>query len=309
MAEFAYEPEPAAVGLAPGESVRQFAGKSPWRLAGRRLVRNRVAMAALALFVIIVLVSFAAPLYAKHIAHTDPFANNLNGTTVVDGKTVEVLQQGGGPLALGETPIGPTWHANYFLGADNQGRDVMARVLYGGRASLLIGVGSALIACGVALLLALVAGFFRGAVDMVVSRFMDLIWAFPVFLLAISLATVLLTAPDGLQWGPVHVDPSSLWVPTLIIAVIYIPYVYRPVRGQVLAVREKEYVEAAVAQGASNLQLMFSEILPNVVTTVIVMLPLMIATTILTESALSFLSIGVQPPKASWGTIDRKSVV
>jgi peptide/nickel transport system permease protein len=303
VAEFAYEPEPGAVGLAPGESAREVAGKSPWRLAGRRLVRNRVAMAALALFVLIIAVTAAAPIYAHDIAHVDPFASNLSGTTVVDGRRVDVLQQGGGKLGIGETPIGPTWHSNYLLGADNQGRDVMARVLYGGRASLQIGVGSALIACLVALLLALIAGFFRGFVDTAISRLMDLVWAFPVFLLAISLATVLLTAPDGLNWGPVHVDPSSLWVPTLIIAVIYVPYVYRPVRGQVLAVREKEYVEAAIAQGASNLQLMFSEILPNVVTTVIVMLPLMIATTILTESALSFLSIGVQPPKASWGTI------
>ena len=303
MAEFAYEPEPGGVALAPGESVREVAGKSPWRLAGRRLVRNRVALAALVLFVLIVAVSFAAPLYAEHIAHTDPFASNLSGTTVVDGKRVDVLQQGGGALGLGETPIGPTWHANYFLGADNQGRDVMARVLYGGRASLRIGVGSAVLSCLFALLFGLVAGFFGRAVDTVISRVMDLVWAFPIFLLAISLATVLLTAPDGVKWGPVRVDPSSLWVPTVIIAVIYVPYVYRPVRGQVLAVREKEYVEAAIAQGASNLQLMFSEILPNVVTTAIVMLPLMIATTILTESALSFLSIGVQPPKASWGTI------
>src|SRR4051794_17483763 len=166
MAEFAYEPEPAGgVVLAPGETAREIAGKSPWRLAGRRLLRNRIALAALALFVVLVLVTFAAPLYAKHVAHTDPFANNLNGTTVVDGKRVEVLQQGGGPLKLGETPIGPTWHANYFLGADNQGRDVMARVLYGGRASLAIGIGSALFACLAALLLALLAGFFRGPVD------------------------------------------------------------------------------------------------------------------------------------------------
>ena len=240
MAEFAYEPEPAGgVVLAPGETAREIAGKSPWRLAGRRLLRNRIALAALALFVIIVLLSFAAPLYAEHVAHTDPFANNLNGTTTVDGKKVEVMQQGGGPLKLGEIPIGPTWQSNYFIGADNQGRDVMARVLYGGRASLLIGVGSALIACFAALLLALLAGFFRGPVDMFLSRLMDLIWAFPIFLLAISLATVLLTAPDGLQWGPVHVDPSSLWVPTLIIALVYVPYVYRPVRGQVLSVRER----------------------------------------------------------------------
>jgi peptide/nickel transport system permease protein len=214
-----------------------------------------------------------------------------------------VLQQGGGSLGIGETPIGPTWHSNYLLGADNLGRDVAARVLYGGRSSLEIGIGSAVICCVLAAILALIAGFFRRAVDSVLSRVMDLIWAFPVYLLAISLATVLLTKENGLQWGPIHVDPSSLWVPTMIIAIVYVPYVYRPVRGQVLSVREKEYVEAAIAQGASNLRLMFSEILPNVVSTVIVLLPLMIATTVLTESALSFLTIGVQPPQASWGTI------
>src|SRR3954451_5413074 len=148
MAEFAYEPEPAGgVVLAPGESAREIAGKSPWRLAGRRLLRNRVALAAAGLCVLIVVVSFGAPLYAEHIAHTDPFANNLNGTTVVDGKKVEVLQQGGGPLKLGETPIGPTWQSNYFLGADNQGRDVMARVLYGGGAAPRLGGWGAVPAC------------------------------------------------------------------------------------------------------------------------------------------------------------------
>jgi peptide/nickel transport system permease protein len=302
VAEFAYEPEPE-VRLAPGESLQEVTGKSPWRLAGRRLVRNRVAVASLVLFLLIVLVSFLAPVYAHHIAHTDPFASNITGTTVIDGRTVDVVQEGGGALGLGEVPIGPTWHSNYFMGADNQGRDVMARVLYGGRASLEIGAGSAVICCLIALLLGLVAGFFRRWTDAVLSRAMDLIWAFPVYLLAISLATVLLTKKNGLDWGFVHVDPASLWVPTLIIALVYIPYVYRPVRGEVLSVREKEYVEAAISQGASSLRLMFSEILPNVVSTVIVLLPLMIATTVLTESALSFLGIGVQAPKASWGTI------
>jgi peptide/nickel transport system permease protein len=301
VAEFAFEPEPE-VHLAPGESVREISGRSPWRIAGRRLVRNKLALGSLVLFLLIVLVSFLAPVYANDIAHTDPFTSNVTGTTVVDGKRVDVLEQGTG-LGLGETPIGATWHSNYFVGADNQGRDVMARVLYGGRASLQIGVASAVICCLVALLLGLVAGFFRRWVDAFLSRLMDLIWAFPVYLLAISLATVLLTKPGGLEWGFITVNPSSLWVPTFIIAIIYVPYVFRPVRGQVLSVREKEYVEAAISQGASNLRLMFAEILPNVISTVIVLLPLMIATTVLTESALSFLGIGVQPPKASWGTV------
>src|ERR671922_64625 len=141
MAEFAYEPEPEVV-LAPGEHGEEFAGKSPWRLGLRRLVRNRVAMGGLVLFLLIVAVSFGAPLYADYIANTDAFASNLSGTTVVDGKRVDVIQQGGGKLGLGEVPIGPTWETNYFLGADNQGRDVMARVLYGGRASPEIGIGS-----------------------------------------------------------------------------------------------------------------------------------------------------------------------
>jgi peptide/nickel transport system permease protein len=132
---------------------------------------------------------------------------------------------------------------------------------------------------------------------------MDVIWAFPVYLLAICISTELLTTSNGLQFGPLHIVANSLWLPILIIGFIYVPYVYRPVRGHVLTVAKKEFAEAAVAQGASNLRLMFSDILPNVVSVVIVLLPLMIATTILTESALSFLSIGVQPPAASWGTI------
>src|SRR5207244_6797093 len=124
------------------------------------------------------------------------FASNLSGTTVINGKRVDVLQQGGGALGIGETPIGPTWHSNFFIGADNQGRDVAARVLYGGRSSLEIGIGSALLCCGIALVLALLAGFFRGPLDSVLSRLMDLIWAFPVYLLAISLAPLLLAEPN-----------------------------------------------------------------------------------------------------------------
>jgi peptide/nickel transport system permease protein len=302
VAEFAFEPEPE-VHLAPGESVKEISGRSPWRIAGRRLIRNKLAIASLVLFLLIVLVSLLAPVYAHHIAHTDPYASNVSGTTKINGKEVPVLQQGGGSLGIGETPIGPTWHSNFFVGADNQGRDVMARVLYGGRASLQIGVASALICCLIALLLGLLAGFFRGWLDSILSRVMDLIWAFPVYLLAISIATVLLTRKAGLKLGFIHLSASSLWLPTLIIGLVYVPYVYRPVRGQVLSVREKEYVEAAISQGASNLRLMFAEILPNVISTIIVLLPLMIATTVLTESALSFLGIGVQAPKASWGTV------
>jgi peptide/nickel transport system permease protein len=279
-------------------------GRNPWALGARRLWRNRIAMAALLLFLVIVVMCLAAPLYAHYVAHVNPFQPNLNGHTVVNGKVVPVMQQGGGALRLGETPIGPTWDLNhYFLGADTLGRDVAALLLYGGRSSLFIGITSAVLCSLAATVAALIAGFFGGVTDSLLSRLMDVIWAFPVFLLAISISTELLTHSNGFQLGPVHVDASSLWTPTIIIAFIYIPYVYRPMRGQVLSVVHKEYVEAATAEGAGNLRLIFSEILPNVVSTVIVLLPLMIATTILTESALSFLSIGVQPPNVSWGTM------
>ncbi len=281
------------------------AGRSPWALAWRRLRRNRIALAALGLFLLIVIVCLAAPLYAHHVAHDgNVLSPNLNGTTVVHGKVVPVMQEGGGLLKLGETPIGPTWDfSHYFLGADGLGRDVAALVLYGGRASLQIGICSAVLCCIVATVVALIAGFFGGVTDAILSRLMDVIWAFPVYLLAISIATELLTHSNGLQVGFLHVSATSLWTPTVIIAFIYVPYVYRPVRGQVLSVVNKEFVEASIAQGASNFRLIFAEILPNVVSTVIVLLPLMIATTILTESALSYLSVGVQPPNVSWGTI------
>ena len=279
-------------------------GRNPWALAARRLWRNRIAMASLLLFLVIVVMCLAAPLYAHNVAHVNPFVPNLNGHTVVNGKVIPVMQQGGGTLKLGETPIGPTWDLNhYFLGADSVGRDVAALLLYGGRSSLLVGIGSAVLCSLAATVLALIAGFFGGVTDSLLSRLMDVIWAFPVFLLAICIGTELLTHSNGFQFGPVHVEASSLWLPTIIIAYIYVPSVYRPMRGQVLSVVKKEFVEASTAQGAGNSRLLFLEILPNVVSTVIVLLPLMIATTILTEAALSFLSVGVQPPNVSWGTI------
>jgi peptide/nickel transport system permease protein len=147
----------------------------------------------------------------------------------------------------------------------------------------------------------LVAGFFGGITDGVLSRLLDVIWAFPVYLLAICLSTVLLT--QGISFGPLRIEAGSLWLPVLIIGVVFVPYVARPVRGEVLSLRQREFVEAAIGLGASNWRLLWGEILPNVITTVIVFFPLMIAIDMLTEAALSFLSIGVQPPDASWGTI------
>ncbi len=274
----------------------------PWRTALRTLRRNGVAMGSLVVLVLIVLGCLLAPVYEKSIAHTDAFASNPSGTTVVDGKQVPILAPSTSGLGLGVTPIGPTGDPGHFLlGADNQGRDLVARMLYGGRNSLLIGVTSALLCCLIATAIGVAAGYFGGAIDSVLSRFLDVVWAFPVYLLAICLSVVLLT--NGLHLGPITISSSSLWLPILIIGLVYVPYVARPLRGQVISLREKEFIQASIGAGSSDLRVMWREVLPNVIPTVIVFLPLMTSIDMLTESALSFLSIGVQPPDASWGTI------
>ena len=283
---------PAAVVASPG----------PWGTALRQIRRNRSAMASLVVFFLILVVCLLAPLYASSIAHTDPFASNVAGTTVIGGQTVPVLAPSTTGLGLGVTPIGPTWDlTHYFLGSDGQGRDVMARLLYGGRNSLLIGFSAALLCCLLAGIIGVLAGYFGGVVDGVLSRLLDVVWAFPVYLLAISLSVVLLTS--GVRIGPISIGAGSLWLPVLIIGIVYVPYVARPIRGQVMALKEKEFVAAAIGVGSSDLRIMRRDVVPNVAPTVVVFLPLMTALSMLTESALSFLSVGVQPPQASWGTI------
>lgn len=291
-------------GALPGTSAAppRSASRGPWRQALGQVARDRVAVGSAVVLLVMLALCLLAPLYAKYLAHTNPFQSSVLGTTVINGKTVPVLQPNQKGLGLGSTPIGPTWHlSHYFLGADQQGRDVMARLLYGGRTTLLIGSVSAVICCGVAAALGLIAGYFGGIVDWILSRLFDIVWAFPIYLLAISLAVVLLTS--GLHLGPIQIGASSLLLPILIIALIYVPYVARPLRGQVLSLREREFIQAAIGVGVSDARILRKEILPNVLPAVIVYLPLMVALNMLTESALSFLSIGVQPPQASWGTI------
>jgi len=286
--------------LSKPQAVARSAG--PWRTALRSVRRDRVAMISLGVLVLIVAACLLAPVYAGAIAHTDAFRSNVSGTTVVDGKTVPILQPSTTGLGLGVTPIGPTGDPGHFLlGADDQGRDVAARLLYGGRNSLLIGFASAVLCCVLATIIGVVSGYAGGAVDGVLSRALDVVWAFPVYLLAICLSVVLITS--GLQVGPVTIGAGSLLLPILIIGLVFVPYVARPVRGQVMSLRQKEFIHASIGAGASDSRLLRREVLPNVIPTVIVFLPLMTAINMLTESALSFLSIGVQPPDASWGTI------
>jgi peptide/nickel transport system permease protein len=273
-------------------------GRSPWYLAYRRLRRNRVALAFGGLFVAIVVFVLAAPLWANDVAHTTPNATHTLEKVEVDGEQREVVNREG-------KPVGPLWFGasgKFFLGADGRlGRDEMVRLMYGGRISLFIGFLATLIATLLATTLGLLAGYYRGWADAVISRTMDVIWAFPVTLLAIALGLSLATG--GLKIGPLHLSGSSIWIPILIIAFVYTPYMARPIRGEVLALREKEFVEAAVSQGAGPLRVMFGELLPNLASTLIVFFTLGVANNMLLESTLSFLGVGVQPPNTSWGTM------
>jgi peptide/nickel transport system permease protein len=280
--------------LAAEDRRDRIAGLGPWRMALRRLRRNKVALAFGALFVLIVALSLAAPLYADHVAHTDPFKNHLTDTIVVNGQSKDVVAPDG-------VPIGPTYHGRFFLGADGNGRDIAVRLLYGGRTSLLVGVGAALMTILLSIVVGTLAGYFRGWPDTLLSRGLDILWAFPPLLLGLALGTAL--ALGGLKIGPLTIQGDSKLIPILIIGIVQIPYMARPLRGQVLALREKEFVEAARAQGAGSLRIMFSEILPNLASTIVVFFPLMVANAILLEAALSFLGAGVRPPNPSWGTI------
>jgi peptide/nickel transport system permease protein len=262
----------------------------PWKLALRRLRRNRLALAFVVLLLILVAVCVLAPVYSHDVANIAPDTTNITGTIRVNGKVTNVVSVGG-------LPIGPTYASHYFFGADEEGRDVAVRLLYGGRTSLLIGAVATAIIIIFGTLLGLLCGYFRGVVDAVLRPLMDLIWSFPPVILGVAVGTAL--ALGGI--GPIK--GNSLFIPAIIIGVIYVPYLGKPIRGEVLRLREMDYIEAARVQGMGPWRIMFTEVLPNAASTIIVFVPMMLATSILLEAYLSFLGAGVQPPNASWGTL------
>ena len=265
------------------------------------LRRNRSAMLSLSVLLAMTLACLLAPLYAHSVAHTDPFVSNVAGTVVLGGQETDIMQPNDNPLHLGLSPIGPTWRSTYLLGADSQGRDIAARLLYGGRNSLLISSCAAVLCLILATITGIAAGFFGGVVDTILSRLMDIMWAVPVYLFAISLS--IMTVSSGLRIGPFVIEANNLLIPIAIIALVYVPYAARPIRGRVIALRQAEFVVAARCLGIPRWRIVVQDILPNVATTLVVLGPLVMAMALLAESALSFLSIGVQAPAASWGTI------
>jgi peptide/nickel transport system permease protein len=248
-----------------------------------------------ALLAVLVAVCLAAPLWADNVAHTGPNATHV--TERVDGQDV---------VSRDAVPIGPTWHGRFFLGADPEGRDVMVRLLYGGRASLLIGFSAALVTAVLACLLGFAAGWSRGPLDAVISRALEAVWAFPAILLAGSLGTALTLG--GIDLGPFSIDAGSKLVPIAVIGLVSVPYFARPIRAEVKALRERDFVIAARNLGASGPRILIREVAPNLVPTVTALAPVVVANALLLEAGLSFLGVGVQTPDPSWGNLIAEGV-
>ena len=258
---------------------KEIAAKSPGQLFWRRLRRDKVSMAALGFIVVLIFVAVLAPLIVK-----------LAGTPGPRVQSSEALDLFG-------TPTGPS--AEHPFGVDRLGRDVFSRTVYGARVSLEV----ALIATGIAVFIGtvvgLLAGYYRGWVDTLLSRTIDVVLAFPILLFGLGLAS----ACSGAQGCFNGLIQPGLGVVILVIAIVNWTYIARIVRGQVLSLREKEFVEAARSLGASNRRIIVREILPNLFAPLIVYSSLLIPANILLEAALSFLGVGVEAGTASWGAM------
>lgn len=282
MAQVASEPTVAAPGAAPagaGEPSREVIGRSPWELFWRRFRRDRFALAGLVLIVLMIAMALSAGLIARLLVHHGPNEVFLHLT----------LDEYG-------LPEGP--NSAFWFGADRAGRDLFIRVLYGARTSLIVAFFATGLALVIGVVLGLLSGFFRGKTDTFISRMIDVVLSLPILLLALGLVAACGVSKEGCLGG--FIKPG-LFLVSLVIGLFSWPYIARIVRGQVLSLREKEFVEAARALGSSNTRIMFREILPNVAAPIIVYTTLIIPNNILFEAALSFLGVGVPPTTPSWG--------
>jgi ABC-type dipeptide/oligopeptide/nickel transport system permease subunit len=261
-----------AISLAPGE----FAARSPRQLFWRRFRSDRVAMASAIFIVALIVIAIAAPLVVKILGLTGPYTNDPNALD-----------------AFG-SPTGPT--GSHPFGVDQIGRDVLSRVIYGSRVSLEVGIIGTALATVVGTVMGLIAGFYRGWVDTIISRLLDVFLAFPVLVLGLGIG-----AACGVRGCLGGLIQPGLGTVIFIIALSSFTYIARIARGQVLSLREKEFIEASRSLGASNMRILFREILPNLLAPLIVYSSLLIPTNILFEAGLSFLGVGIRPPTASWG--------
>lgn len=241
-------------------------GRTPWQLAMMRLRKDKVAIVSLVVIILLIAMAVFAPLIADLTGHTP---------------TEQYRDKGLSPSGI---PVGPS--REFLFGTDTVGRDILVRVAYGARISLFVGITSTAIAVVIGLIVGLIAGYYSGLVDTLLSRFIDIVLGFP-FLLT-SIAVVAVFSP-------------GIWITMAVIVLFTWTYIARIVRGQVLSVREKEFIEAARSLGASDFRIIIRDVMPNVVAPVIVYATLLIPSVIVLESTLSFLGLGIVPPTPSWG--------
>ncbi|CAN5760369.1 ABC transporter permease subunit [soil metagenome] len=237
----------------------------PWREFWISFSANKGAVAGMVVVAVLILVAIFAPLIAPHIPDQTNSAAFLKPPA---------WQEGGS--------------STYLLGTDAIGRDILSRLMYGARLSLSIGLAVVLIALALGISLGLVAGFYRGIIEIFIMRVMDIILTLPSLLLAIVIVAIL---------GP------GLTNAMLAVAVVVLPHYVRITRAAVIGEVSKDYVTAARISGAGTLRLMFSEVLPNCAAPLIVQASLGVSTAILDAAALGFLGLGAQPPSPEWGTM------
>jgi peptide/nickel transport system permease protein len=259
------------------ESAAEIAARSPLELFWRRLRGDKVALIALGIVVVMVLVAIVGPTLGKLFGLPDP--NNQNANLLDDFGS----------------PTGPS--SAHPFGVDQRGRDVLSRVIYGTRISLEVAFISTFLIVVIGVTLGMIAGYYRRWVDTGLSRVMDLMLAFPVLVLAVGIGVACVQGCIGGALQP------GITVVIFVITLTSWPYMARIIRGQVLSLREREFIEASRSLGASDRRIIFREILPSLIAPIIVYSTVLVPQNILYEAALSYLGVGVDPSKPSWGAM------
>jgi peptide/nickel transport system permease protein len=274
--------------------ARLIEGRSLGQIAWARLKKDKIAIISAVIILLIIAVALLAPLIVK----LNGFPPDQFNKTNADGQPLLNTRDGG-------IPIGGLWGSGmsteHWLGVEPQnGRDVFSRLVYGTRVSLLVALGGTIIAIVIGTVVGMVSGYFRGWVDTLLSRLMDIMLSFPTLLFVMALTPVIASRGQDLFGIP---DDNKLRMGVLMFVLGFFGWAYlaRIVRGQVLSLREREFVEAARSLGAGPIYVIFRQILPNLLPTLLVYSTLIIPTNITAEAALSFLGVGVKEPTSSWG--------
>ena len=273
-----------------GVAGTEVEGRSPWQLFWRRFRQDKFAIAGCVFIVILGALALFAPWISNNLVERGP-------NDVFIYETLDEYGLPNGP-SLQSIEIEGEDKPGFWFGADPAGRDLFVRTIYGARTSLVVALGATGMAVLLGVTVGMVAGFYRGKTDTFLMRIADVVLSLPVLLLALGLVAACGLQKQGCLGGLLK---PGLTLVSFIIALFTWPYIARIVRGQVFSLREKEFVEASRAQGASNLRIMAREILPNVIAPIVVYTTLVIPQNILFEAALSFLGVGVPPTQPSWG--------